>query len=138
MSVGLGGTATLPARFPVMSLRSAPRSRHQYVQGLNTPALQGLARVARDWRRTALAALLLVASALPAVAQPFPNPDESKLDRHGHYTNRTGQEVHQPARSLNGAVPAGATARCRDGDYSFSRHHSGTCSGHGGVAAWLH
>ena len=22
-------------------------------------------------------------------------------------------------------------------DYSFSEHHSGTCSGHGGVAEWL-
>jgi Protein of unknown function (DUF3761) len=34
-------------------------------------------------------------------------------------------------------APAGATARCRDGSYSFSQHHSGTCSYHGGVAAWL-
>jgi hypothetical protein len=33
--------------------------------------------------------------------------------------------------------PPGATARCRDGSYSFSRHHSGTCSHHGGVAVWL-
>jgi hypothetical protein len=31
----------------------------------------------------------------------------------------------------------GATAQCRDGTYSFSQHHSGTCSYHGGVAAWL-
>jgi len=36
-----------------------------------------------------------------------------------------------------GSTPAGATARCRDGTYSFSQHHSGTCSHHGGVAAWL-
>lgn len=33
--------------------------------------------------------------------------------------------------------PPGATARCRDGTYSFSQHHSGTCSHHGGVAKWL-
>ena len=33
--------------------------------------------------------------------------------------------------------PAGATARCRDGTYSFSEHRSGTCSSHGGVAEWL-
>ena len=33
--------------------------------------------------------------------------------------------------------PAGATAICRDGTYSFSQHHSGTCSYHGGVAQWL-
>jgi Protein of unknown function (DUF3761) len=35
------------------------------------------------------------------------------------------------------AAPPGATALCRDGTYSFSQHHSGTCSYHGGVAKWL-
>jgi Protein of unknown function (DUF3761) len=35
------------------------------------------------------------------------------------------------------APPPGATAQCRDGTYSFSQHHSGTCSHHGGVAKWL-
>jgi len=30
----------------------------------------------------------------------------------------------------------GATALCRDGTYSYSKTHSGTCSGHGGVAVW--
>lgn len=32
--------------------------------------------------------------------------------------------------------PKGATARCKDGTYSFSKHHQGTCSHHGGVAQW--
>jgi hypothetical protein len=36
-----------------------------------------------------------------------------------------------------GTPPPGATALCRDGTYSFSRHHSGTCSHHGGVRQWL-
>lgn len=30
--------------------------------------------------------------------------------------------------------PNGATAKCRDGTMSFSAHHSGSCSHHGGVA----
>jgi hypothetical protein len=42
-----------------------------------------------------------------------------------------------PASSVGGAPPPGATAQCRDGTYSFSQHHSGTCSHHGGVATWL-
>ena len=29
------------------------------------------------------------------------------------------------------------TARCKDGTTSYSAHHSGTCSSHGGVAEWL-
>ncbi len=33
--------------------------------------------------------------------------------------------------------PTGATAICRDATYSYSLHHSGTCSHHGGVAKWL-
>lgn len=50
------------------------------------------------------------------------------------YTNVDGARVHRPVRSAS--KPAGATAQCRDGSYSFSRHHRGTCSHHGGVAAW--
>lgn len=36
-----------------------------------------------------------------------------------------------------GDAPPGATARCNDGTYSFSRTRSGTCSHHRGVAKWL-
>jgi hypothetical protein len=32
--------------------------------------------------------------------------------------------------------PEGKSALCRDGSYSPSHHRAGTCSGHGGVAAW--
>lgn len=39
--------------------------------------------------------------------------------------------------SASGPAPAGATAKCKDGSYSKSKHHSGTCSSHGGVAQWL-
>jgi hypothetical protein len=45
-----------------------------------------------------------------------------------------GQE---PAQAAPSPVPAGATARCRDGTYSWSEHRSGTCAHHGGVAAWV-
>jgi hypothetical protein len=33
-------------------------------------------------------------------------------------------------------APADATAKCKDGTYSHSKHHSGACSYHGGVAEW--
>jgi hypothetical protein len=42
-----------------------------------------------------------------------------------------------PIAAAVGAPPPGATAQCRDGSYSYSQHHSGTCSYHGGVAVWL-
>ncbi|MFF7410522.1 DUF3761 domain-containing protein [Streptomyces lydicus] len=34
-------------------------------------------------------------------------------------------------------APAGATARCNDGSFSYSAHRRGTCSHHRGVAVWL-
>lgn len=48
------------------------------------------------------------------------------------YTNVDGQQVERPD-----STTAGASAKCNDGTYSHSRHRSGTCSGHGGVAEWL-
>lgn len=35
------------------------------------------------------------------------------------------------------AVPAGATARCKDGSYYSLKEHKGACAKHGGVAEWL-
>ena len=52
-----------------------------------------------------------------------------------YYTNKDGQRVQSP--TYYDKAPAGATAQCRDGTYSFSQHHQGTCSHHGGVAQWL-
>lgn len=64
-------------------------------------------------------------------------PDEAGLEAHRHYRNKAGQDIHSPAKSVDGKVPAGASAKCRDGSYSFSKSRRGTCSGHGGVSAWL-
>jgi hypothetical protein len=53
----------------------------------------------------------------------------------GTYVNSAGNTVCSPETSST--VPAGATAQCVDGTYSFSQSRSGTCSHHGGVAQWL-
>ena len=42
-----------------------------------------------------------------------------------------------PRSSTRDAKSGKPTARCKDGTTSYSAHHSGTCSGHGGVAEWL-
>src|SRR5260370_30016307 len=49
----------------------------------------------------------------------------------GSYQNSSGNCVPSP----NGST-ADVTAVCRDGSYSHSQHHSGTCSSHGGVGQW--
>lgn len=53
----------------------------------------------------------------------------------GGYLNVDGNCVPRPTHAAS--PPAGATAHCKDGTYSFSQHRQGTCSGHGGVAQWL-
>ena len=53
------------------------------------------------------------------------------------YINSQGQWVPSPTRTADGQPPAGASAKCRDGTFSFSRSRRGTCSHHGGVAEWL-
>lgn len=52
-----------------------------------------------------------------------------------YYVNSSGNCIHRPTEAAS--APAGATAKCKDGTYSFSAHRSGTCSRHQGVAAWL-
>ena len=51
-----------------------------------------------------------------------------------HYVNSSGHCVRRPVHASH-ARP-GATAKCSDGTWSFSEHHRGTCSHHGGVAFW--
>lgn len=46
-------------------------------------------------------------------------------------------EVPGADEALERRAPAGASAICRDGTYSYSRHRRGTCSWHGGVQTWL-
>jgi hypothetical protein len=101
------------------------------------PAIRWVATMRRSW--TFLFALLVGLSLTARADTPAPAsaPDESQLIGHGHYINKSGIEVHSPAHTKTGAAPAGATARCRDGTYSFSQHHSGTCSHHRGVAGWI-
>jgi len=59
------------------------------------------------------------------------------LSNDNYYINSQGNSVHSPASSTDSSVPAGATAQCADGTYSFSQSRRGTCSHHGGVASWL-
>lgn len=60
---------------------------------------------------------------------------ESQRSYGRSYINVDGERVSSPI--FSSSRPAGASARCRDGSYSFSRNRRGTCSHHGGVAVWL-
>lgn len=84
-------------------------------------------------------AAMLAACLAPDVARARScfQPDETKLESHQHYhSQRDGCDVHGPAKSRDGGKPEGASAKCRDGTWSFSHSRSGTCSRHGGVDRW--
>lgn len=81
----------------------------------------------------------------PLLASPSPSPTPSQrptptirpstTNDTDYYTNSLGNKVQSPTYSET--APDGATAKCRDGTYSFSQSRRGTCSHHGGVAQWL-
>jgi hypothetical protein len=50
-------------------------------------------------------------------------------------TGSGGGATPAPSRHLPES-PHGATARCNDGNYSFSADRATTCAGRGGVARW--
>jgi hypothetical protein len=84
-----------------------------------------------------------VALAFLALGAPFPSlihaPSAAEARAYrvcgaDSYVNVSGHCVHRPVHA--DTAPAGASARCRDGTYSFSEHRRGTCSHHGGVAQW--
>jgi hypothetical protein len=69
------------------------------------------------------------------VSVPAPHSSTSGSGSGDTYVNVDGNTIHSPVTAP--VAPSGATAKCNDGTWSFSQHHSGTCSHHGGVAEWL-
>lgn len=71
---------------------------------------------------------------------PLPRPDRNTSftpdrDRREHDSDARPRDIpeHAPWPNANASEP---TARCKDGTLSYSAHHEGTCSRHGGVARW--
>jgi hypothetical protein len=136
---------------PPTALTITPTSSQSTTSNLNTPtsavaadAAQAVAPTPTSTTPTPTAPAPTPAHTPAPATSPAPVPaptntgvSDTNLSNSNTYTNIDGATVHSPAASTDGTVPAGATARCNDGTYSFSQHHSGTCSGHHGVAAWL-
>jgi hypothetical protein len=52
-----------------------------------------------------------------------------------YYRSVDGSEVHGPTTQKSSQYGR-ETAICEDGTHSYSHHHRGTCSRHGGVEEW--
>jgi uncharacterized protein YgiM (DUF1202 family) len=117
LSSGRPGTFYLHGR---MNLRSGPGTEFPILRTLPRGARLQLGEEASGWAWVEgeggyiYRASSLVRSAPPSMRSTRPAPRVPAV-RH----------------------PAGASAICRDGTYSYSRNRSGTCSHHGGVRIWL-
>jgi hypothetical protein len=72
-----------------------------------------------------------VATWLPNTTAPPAPPVESEVP-----PADTEVATRAPVTKAPIGARADATAKCKDGTYSFAKHHSGACSHHGGVAEW--
>jgi hypothetical protein len=73
-------------------------------------------------------------AAAPASAAPAP---AAAAPTTGTPAAKSPASKSAPTAAASNTDPTGATAKCKDGTYSKSKHHAGTCSSHGGVAEWL-
>jgi Protein of unknown function (DUF3761) len=77
--------------------------------------------IQKSGKQIASSVILAIALATPtAFARTSPSgawaqPNESDLTSLRHYVSKYGQDVHSPAKTRSGAVPAGASAKCADG-----------------------
>jgi hypothetical protein len=129
--------AAAPARAPSAPV-SAPAAASTASGAVAVPAPAPPTAASAPVRVPATAAPAPVRSPAPVLAAPPAQRGpvtSASCDEGTHYLNSDGACVPRPL--VAPAPPAGATARCVDGTYSFSQHAQGTCSGHGGVAQRL-
>jgi hypothetical protein len=84
------------------------------------------------------------AAAAPASPAATPAPDAAAASKAAPATTAAPKAAApaaaaapKAAASAGNTDPTGATAKCKDGTYSKSKHHEGSCSHHGGVAEFL-
>jgi pyruvate/2-oxoglutarate dehydrogenase complex dihydrolipoamide acyltransferase (E2) component len=90
-------------------------------------ACSGHGGVQKAVKSTAAAAPAAAESPAPAAA---PTPASSAAAA-------KAAPAAKSAATTGNTDPTGATAKCKDGTYSKSKQHKGSCSHHGGVAEFL-
>jgi uncharacterized protein YraI len=131
-TVLLGGLASGDTRATVSqaTLRAAPRADAAAVATIPAGAVVTVSTCSDTWCAASWS------HAKGWIARRYLGA-AAKSAHHGRgYINSDGEWVPSPRVSPSGQ-PAGASAECNDGTYSFSKHRRGTCSHHGGVRRWL-
>jgi hypothetical protein len=143
LQLHLGGNpievaATMPGHAPATTAISI--TRHQSAAELEARARARALRAEEDNRRKTEAREREGRREVEKHAEQQQHAEQQRQQlaecTNGTYVNAAGNTVCKPVESST--QPAGATAECEDGTYSFSESRSGTCSHHGGVKRWLH
>jgi hypothetical protein len=127
------GNSTAPAPTPAPSLPSYPPT-YSDPSYSPTPAHSVIPTVAPP---SAPALLPPTSSLAPSSTMLLPPVQEPLEPAAPPPSVDAPPALAPPIQNEPGGAPTGATAICRDGSYSYSHHHSGTCSGHHGVGQWL-
>lgn len=132
-----------------LNLRTSPNTNSRILGNFHQGQTIHVKRISGNWAevnistnnntsRTAYVHKNYIRKASKSQVDNYKSKQNSSIRNTGgikYYTNTYGERVQSP--TYYNAPPAGATALCRDGTYSFSQNRRGTCSHHGGVARWL-
>ena len=88
------------------------------------------------WRADSTAIMWKAAAQKELDRRAIARVDSLKRVREQSERREAARQRAEAARVRASGPPAGATAKCRDGTYSYSGSRRGTCSRHGGVAIW--
>lgn len=77
-------------------------------------------------------AALLLAFALSGSAISQPLLEQQQIQS----AVQSKQKGKKKSGNSSQTAPKNATAKCKDGTYSYAKRHQGACSHHGGVAEW--
>ncbi len=117
-----------------LRLRETPSTDSKILAVIPTGAQVEVRACATDWCEARFRGLQGYVAERYLTDDP---PAASVIHTGKGYFNTRGIWVPSPSRTTDGKPPAGASAQCRDGTYSFSMSRRGTCSRHGGVRVWL-
>lgn len=85
----------------------------------------------KDYSKSCLSGGSNAAAAAPAMAPTTMKPAKPMA------TSTKPMAPSSTMGAAGGLAPAGATGQCKDGTFTMSKTHSGSCSHHGGVAKWF-
>ena len=101
------------------------------------PAAPAPAAAAEPAKKPSVLSAMMAKKPAPTAAAPAPAAPAAPAAATPAKAPKTAKAKGAPTVKASDTDPTGATAQCKDGTYSHSKTHSGSCAGHKGVAKFL-